>query len=111
MICTSLPCAYAQDSKSVRAAAERHGQDGVAVEQVIAECAERIIALLGSRGEVNLLRLSELLTERSLITYQALGWLARDGRVLYAQRGNQFYVRARPPQDDGSNLSAAGRLV
>jgi hypothetical protein len=66
------------------------------VEETIAECAQRILALLVKSGEVNVLLLSELLSERSLVTYQALGWLARDGRVLYEQRGNQSYVRARP---------------
>jgi hypothetical protein len=70
------------------------------VEDVIAGCAQRILALLEKSGEVNVLLLSELLSERSIITYQALGWLARDGRVLYEQRGNQCYVKARPPRGE-----------
>jgi hypothetical protein len=78
------------------------------VEEVIAGCAQRILALLEKSGEVNVLLLSELLSERSLVTYQALGWLARDGRVLYEQRGNQSYVRARPARGerggDGGSL-------
>ncbi len=51
-------------------------------------------------GEANVLRLSQQLSERSVITCQALGWLAREGRIQYAQRGNQVYVSARavPPQ-------------
>jgi len=65
------------------------------LEQAIAECAERILKVLGETGEANVLRLSQQLSERSVITYQALGWLAREGRVLYAQRGNQVYVSVR----------------
>jgi hypothetical protein len=109
MICTFLLHAYTLDSITIRAAAERNGQAGVAVEKVIAECAGRIVALLGSRGEANVRRLSELLAERSLITYQALGWLARDGRIRYVQRGSQFYVTVHPSQGAGSPSSAAGR--
>jgi hypothetical protein len=65
------------------------------LEQVIAECAERILKALSESGEANVLRLSQQLSERSVITYQALGWLAREGRIHYAQRGNQMYVSIR----------------
>jgi len=67
---------------------------------MIAECAQRILALLERTGEVNVRLLSELLSERSIITYQALGWLARDGMVHYEQRGNQSYVKARPARGE-----------
>jgi hypothetical protein len=65
------------------------------LEQAIAECAERILKTLEESGEANVLRLSQQLSERSVITYQALGWLAREGRILYVQRGNQMYVSVR----------------
>ncbi len=65
------------------------------MEQAIAECAERIMRALAESGEANVLRLSQQLSERSVITYQALGWLAREGRITYAQRGNQVYVSVR----------------
>ena len=55
-------------------------------------CAERAWHALGKAGEVNVLRLSEHLQERSVITYQALGWLAREGKIRYDQRGNQVYI-------------------
>jgi hypothetical protein len=61
----------------------------------IEECAERIGQILGKSGEINLLLLSEQLEERSVIAYQALGWLAREGKVSYRQRGNQVYVSLR----------------
>jgi hypothetical protein len=77
---------------------------GIAVEKTIAECAERIITLLAKLGEANILRLSEHLAERNVITYQALGWLAKEGRISYQQLGNQVYVAlhkdAPLPSDD-----------
>ncbi len=69
------------------------------MEKLIQECAERIVAVLGKTRELNILRLSEHLAERSVIIYQAVGWLAREGRVLYEQREKQVYLRLRPTAD------------
>jgi hypothetical protein len=62
------------------------------VTECIAECAEAILKELGKMPEINILRLSEQLGERSTLTYQALGWLAREGRIRYTQRGSQVFV-------------------
>jgi len=58
----------------------------------IASCAERVTSLLGGKHPINVLLLPELLGERSLVAYQALGWLAREGRVRYSMNGRQCYV-------------------
>ena len=68
------------------------------MEQQIAECARRILMMLPALGEVNVLRLSEYLSERSVIAYQALGWLAREGRLRYSRRGSQIYVSLSPAE-------------
>jgi hypothetical protein len=62
------------------------------VEEKIAACAERILLLLEQAQDVNILRLSELLGERNVIAYQALGWLARDKRVRYLEKGSQVLI-------------------
>jgi len=62
------------------------------MEERIAECAKRIWMLLDRTSEVNILRLSELLGERNVIAYQALGWLARDNKIHYVQKGNQVFI-------------------
>lgn len=67
------------------------------VEQAITRCAERILKVLHEQGEVNVLLLSDHLGEKSVITYQALGWLAREARIHYEVRGNQVYVSAPKP--------------
>lgn len=69
------------------------------MERQIAECARRIVAILGTLGEVNVLRLSEHLGERSVIAYQALGWLAHEGSLRYTRRGSQVYVGLAPSDD------------
>lgn len=69
------------------------------MEKQIAECARRILAMLAALGEVNVLRLAEQLGERSVIAYQALGWLAREGSLRYSRRGSQVYVSLVPRED------------
>ena len=66
------------------------------MERQIADCARRILAMLGTLGEVNVLRLAEHLGERSVLTYQALGWLAREGKLRYSRKGTQVYVSLGP---------------
>jgi hypothetical protein len=58
----------------------------------IQDCAERILEVLSHTDELNILRLAESLGERSILTYQALGWLAREGRVRYTQMGTRVFV-------------------
>jgi DNA-binding GntR family transcriptional regulator len=58
----------------------------------VTECTERILLLLANGQRVNVLNLAEQLGERSMVVYQAIGWLAREGRVRYEQDGNQVYL-------------------
>jgi hypothetical protein len=58
----------------------------------IEQCTARILATLGEIGSINVLRLSEQMGEMSMLTYQALGWLAREERIRYERRGNQVHV-------------------
>jgi hypothetical protein len=62
------------------------------VQDRIIQCAADIVKALDSVKEINILSLSEYLGESSVLTYQALGWLAREGRVLYRQKGKQVLV-------------------
>jgi hypothetical protein len=68
---------------------------GSCVEDLISECARKIVELLQRSGEVNILNLCEQLAERSIVGYQALGWLAHEGRVEYRRQGSQVYVSLR----------------
>ena len=58
----------------------------------IEKCASRVTSLLREKQRVNVLLIPELLGERNVVVYQALGWLAREGRVRYALKGRQSYV-------------------
>lgn len=62
----------------------------------IAECAERIQAVLEEAGEINILHLSEHLSQRSVVVYQALGWLAYEGGIRYRRTGSRVLVSLMP---------------
>lgn len=68
------------------------GTEENAVRQRIVECAAAAVQALGGGQEINILRLPEYLGEHSAVTYQALGWLAREGRIRYRRSGTQVYV-------------------
>jgi hypothetical protein len=76
------------------------------VEELIGGCAKKIVTILGRLGEVNILRLSEHLAERNVVTYQALGWLAREGRIRYLHRGSQVYISLN---DSSTSQASVGK--
>jgi hypothetical protein len=77
------------------------------LEQIVA-CAARIRQELAKIAEMNILRLSEHLGERGLVTYQALGWLAHDGVVRYTERHEQIYVSLAERQTPRADRTAHG---
>ena len=62
------------------------------MEELIAGCARKIVELLQKSGEINILNICENLSERSVVGYQALGWLAHEGRIHYRKQASQVYV-------------------
>ena len=66
------------------------GEDGVLGR--IAECAGIVRQALAEVGEINILRLAEYLGKASALTYQALGWLAREDKIRYRQSETQVFV-------------------
>ena len=58
----------------------------------VKECAERVLNEIARSERVNVLSFAGHLGERSLIVYQSIGWLAREGRIRYLQEGNQVYI-------------------
>lgn len=58
----------------------------------IVQCTADIIRALKGLREINVLSLSEYIGQSSILTYQALGWLACEGRIRYRQTGRQVMV-------------------
>lgn len=58
----------------------------------IGEIAGKIWTILGERQHVNILKLPKLLKEKGEIVYQALGWLARENKIIYHTKERKTFV-------------------
>ena len=59
----------------------------------IGSTAGKVWETLNEKGEVDISRLPKILKEKTLIVYQAVGWLAREDKVEYRAKGEKTYVR------------------
>lgn len=62
------------------------------MEEIIGETAGKVWQILKKKGEVNLAELPRLLQEKSLVVYQAVGWLARENKILYQKKGSKTVI-------------------
>ena len=54
--------------------------------------AGKVWRTLETKGEVSLPQLPKLLKDKETTVYQALGWLAREGKVTYRVEGTRTFV-------------------
>jgi hypothetical protein len=47
---------------------------------------------MDKKGKVSMSQLPKLMKERDVVVYQALGWLAREDKVVYTVEGRTTYV-------------------
>lgn len=62
------------------------------MKETIGETAGRIWQALRDKEAVGISQLPKVLKEKDVIVYQALGWLAREGKVKYETRGKKTLV-------------------
>ena len=55
--------------------------------------------LLQDKKEVNLASVPRMLKEKSPVVYQALGWLAREDKLVYRSEGEKTFRLAFYPQN------------
>ena len=58
----------------------------------IGDTAGRIWDALSRNDEVSVAQLPKMLKERDAVVNQALGWLAREDKVEFRQKGNRTFV-------------------
>ena len=61
----------------------------------IGEIAGKVWKTLGEREHVNFLNLPMILQEKGEIVYQALGWLAREDKIIYRNKEGKTFVSLR----------------
>ena len=62
------------------------------MKEKIGTSAGKIWQILKKSGKVAISKLPKVLGENEPITYQALGWLAREGKIEYRSEGRTTFV-------------------
>jgi len=67
------------------------------MEEKIGQTAGKIWQTLKKNDEVSIPQLPKMLKEKDALTYQALGWLAREGKISYHSTGKRTFVSLLKP--------------
>ena len=52
------------------------------MQEQIGRTAGKVWETLGQKGEINMEMLPKVIKEKSEVTFQALGWLAHEGKII-----------------------------
>lgn len=58
----------------------------------IGEAAGKIWDILNAKGKVTLQQIPRLLNQSTVISYQAVGWLAREDKIRYHNENKKVYI-------------------
>lgn len=70
------------------------------MKELIGFTAGKIWMLLREKDEVNLTNLPKLLEEKALLVQLALGWLAREDKVVFRTEGAKTFVSITPSEKE-----------
>ena len=59
---------------------------------LIGQTAGKVWKQLKEKDQVNIEQLPRMLKEKTVIVYQAVGWLAREDKIKYHKKGDKTYV-------------------
>ncbi len=62
------------------------------MKDAIGMTAGKIWQVLSKKDKATLSQIPKLVNEKDSLAYQALGWLAREGKVSYDTQGNKTFV-------------------
>ncbi|MGC1404342.1 MAG: winged helix-turn-helix domain-containing protein [Thermodesulfobacteriota bacterium] len=68
------------------------------MKETIGEMAGRVWKTLGKKGRVEISKLPQILKEKGDIVYQALGWLAREEKILFHKKEGRTYTSLNPEE-------------
>lgn len=62
------------------------------MKEKIGKMAGKIWEILRTKEEVEISRFPRMLNEKTDVTYQAIGWLAREDKIHYSKKSNKIYI-------------------
>lgn len=64
----------------------------LSIKEKVGETAGKIWGILRQKEEINISNIPRMVKEKSDIAYQALGWLAREEKIIYNDKNNKVYI-------------------
>jgi hypothetical protein len=64
----------------------------IAMTERIGTTAGKVWQVLRTQQEADINRLPRMVSEKSVVVNQALGWLAREGKLEYREQGERLWV-------------------
>jgi len=58
----------------------------------IGETAGRVWEMLKEKEKIEISALARMLKEKTVVVYQAVGWLAREDKISYHVKGGKIYI-------------------
>ena len=62
------------------------------MQKEVGETAGKIYEALREGKSVSISRVPTMIGAKMVVTYQAIGWLAREGKIKYSSKGKNTYV-------------------
>lgn len=62
------------------------------MKEKIGEAAGKIWSILREKGELDITQIPKILKKKEIISYQALGWLAREEKIEYHRKRSATFV-------------------
>jgi Winged helix-turn-helix domain (DUF2582) len=63
-----------------------------AMKDKVGEAAGCIWRALKDKGEIKISQIPRIIKEKTMIAYQAIGWLACENKIAYREKGDDIYV-------------------
>jgi Winged helix-turn-helix domain (DUF2582) len=68
------------------------------MKEKIIEIAGKVWRFLGQNGQTNVSQLAKSLKEKDEVVFQALGWLAREDKIVYTIKNRRTFVALVDPE-------------
>jgi hypothetical protein len=70
------------------------------MKEIIGKMAGRVWKTLGKKGQVEISKLPQILQEKGDIVYQALGWLAREEKIIFHKKEGRTFTSLNPEEQE-----------
>ena len=70
------------------------------MKETIGQTAGKIWQTLGQKGDINVAMLPKMVKEKNDVAFQALGWLAHEGKILYKKKDGKSVVSLTPEEQE-----------